>query len=273
MIQMNTTSKQKKQTPSADSDIDRRHINIDMRDRTMAEYMAYRDTDESIKSICLSYISHAHDLRIIKLFPNAKTITVNGDVESLDLSYIAHLHNIEVINLISLTSLREIDFSPLEHLSSIDVVRIAECENIHTIDLRGLQNSSILELCVNGTSIETIDMTPVVNEKLGTLSLFRNRLSDIDFEPLALFNNIHTINVCDNDIETLDLSPLRKCRGLRELSFERNPLKTLDVTPLLSHRELCIKADNDVIFSGYDFTDEELRERFSVTSFFDRDDV
>ena len=137
---------------------------------------------------------------------------------------------------ISHTRIREIDFSSNNGFFSVSL------ESHHTLKrVVAPSNTSSLDVRFNNSlenNVELVDLSPLANSELLSLSLDENGLSTIDLSPIASCKNLKRVDLGKNNLESIDLTALSECTKLRYLNLGKNPMKRVDVTPLFSCKEL-----------------------------------
>ncbi len=102
---------------------------------------------------------------------------------------------------------------------AIDLSPLSTCADLHSVDL-------------SSNRLESIDLEPLRNTPLESLTLYENELREIDFSPLKDCRQLRDLWIFDNRLESIDLAPLRKCEHLSWVSFAGNRLTEIDIEPL-----------------------------------------
>ena len=102
---------------------------------------------------------------------------------------------------------------------AIDLSPLSTCTDLHSVDLSSNQ-------------LATIDLEPLRNTPIESLTLYENNLSFIDLSPLSTCRDLKDLWIFDNRLEIIDFTPLRNCEQLSWVSFAGNYLTEIDIDPL-----------------------------------------
>ncbi|NHJ12797.1 MAG: hypothetical protein EAX95_03935 [Candidatus Thorarchaeota archaeon] len=124
---------------------------------------------------------------------------------------------------------------------SIDLSPLATCADLHSVDL-------------SGNRLQSIDLRPLGNSPIESLTLYENDLREIDLSPLKSCQWLRDLWLFDNQLESIDLAPLKNCKKLTWVSFAGNNLSEIDVAALGECPELRYLALQNNRLSRLDIT-------------------
>jgi Leucine-rich repeat (LRR) protein len=106
----------------------------------------------------------------------------------------------------------------LRNIAQVDLLPLIWCEKIET-------------LCLRNNNLTEIDLSPLEKsgKNLKAVRLSHNRLQEIDLEPLSSCPNLEEVSLLDNRLKRVDLSPLFHCPNLKELKINDDVGLTADL--------------------------------------------
>lgn len=191
------------------------------------------------KEITELRIREYKNLRNIKTFPNLKKVVI-GSSWDMSLGSLEFLEESEIEELVIIAQNIE-DWSSLEKLTNLktfiiymsnfsDMSYISELKNLETIR-------------IDGSQIVSLDHIENLSE-LKHLSLYCNRITDIDIEELSSLNKLEYLCIGKNYITSLQ--GFEKLKSLKSLSIEYNSISDFDVLCRMSNLEKIEVSENEL---------------------------
>ena len=178
-------------------------------------------------------------LRNIKKFPNLKKVVI-GSSWDMSLDSLDFLDESNIEELVIIAQNIE-DWSSLEKLTNLktfiiyasnfsDMSYISELRNLETIR-------------IDSSQIVSLDHIENLSE-LKNLSLYCNRITDIDIEGLSSLNKLEYLCIGKNYITSLQ--GFENLKSLKSLSIEYNSISDFDVLCRMGNLEKIVVSENEL---------------------------